>query len=84
MESRYALGLLKNALGLAAAFGCFETGRVDAYASMLLAVLNEMAMLIARAEDRGPSIVVARDAVEQLISRLIGVDKDAPWHSRAS
>ncbi len=82
MEARYALGLLKAVLSRAAELGCFDPARVDAYASMLLAVLNEMAMLIALAENRGATIAAALDAVEQLISRLVGVDAGAPWSTR--
>jgi AcrR family transcriptional regulator len=83
MEGRYALGLLRHALEIAAGLGCLEPRRVEACASMLLAVLNEMAMLIARAEERDRAIADARHAVELLVSRLIGVDPGAPWSSRA-
>jgi len=79
LEAQYALGLLRAALSIAASLGCFSPSRVDAYANMLLAVLNEMAMLIARAEDRGQAIAIATDAAELLISRLIGVEAGAPW-----
>ena len=79
MESRYALGLLKRALAAAAEMGRFDGSRVEAYASMLLAVLNEMAMLIALADDRAATAEAANDAVEQLISGLLGVAPGAPW-----
>jgi AcrR family transcriptional regulator len=79
MEARYALGLLKAALHGAASLGCFDPARASTYASMLLAVLNEMAMLIALSEDRSAAIAAARDAAELLISRLVGVEAGAPW-----
>ncbi len=82
MEGRYALGLLRNALRVAADLGCLEPARVDACASMLLAVLNEMAMLIALADDRARVIDNARHAVELIVSRVVGVDPGAPWSSR--
>jgi len=82
MEGRYALGLLKAALGLAADHGCFDPVRTDAYASMLLAVLNEMAMLIARSDERQQALASAHDAVEQLITRLLGIDAGGAWISR--
>jgi AcrR family transcriptional regulator len=82
MEGRYALGLLRNALAMAASLGCLEPDRVEACASMLLASLNEMAMLIARADNRDRVIADARHVIELLVSRLIGVDPGAPWASR--
>jgi AcrR family transcriptional regulator len=83
MEGRYALGLLRSALASAASLGCLEPEQVGACASMLLAALNEMAMLIARADDRGRAIADGRHVVELLVSRLIGVDPGAEWSSRA-
>jgi AcrR family transcriptional regulator len=82
MEVRYALGLLQNTLEIAASLGCLEQQHVEAYASMLLAVLNEMSMLIARADNPDRVIADARHAVELLVSRLIGVEPGAPWSSR--
>ena len=84
MEGRYALGLLRRALEAAASLGCLEPARVEACAGMLLAALNEMAMLIARAADRDRATADARHVVELLVSRLIGVDPGAPGSSRGS
>jgi len=84
MEGRYALGLLKGVLGLAAAHGCFDPARIEAYAGMLLAVLNEMAMLIARSEQSPQVVASARDAVEQLITRLLGVEAGGTWPPASS
>ena len=79
LEGRYAFGLLRGALGMAAEAGCFPPSHVGVYASMLLAVLNEMAMLIVRTEDATVARAMARDAIELLISRLIGVEPNGPW-----
>ena len=82
LEGRYAFGLLRGALGMAAEAGCFPPSHVAVFASMLLAVLNEMAMLIVRTEDRAFAGTMARDAIELLISRLIGVEPNGPWDKR--
>jgi AcrR family transcriptional regulator len=84
MEGRYALGLLRSALELAASLGCLELARVEACASMLLAALNEMAMLIARADDQSRVVADARHVIELLISCLIGVDPGAEWSSHGT
>ncbi len=79
LEGRYALGLLRSVLRMAANAGCFPLSHVDVYASMLLAVLNEMAMRLARAEDRGLATSTAKDAIELAISSVIGVEAYGPW-----
>jgi len=79
LEGKYALGLLRSTLSMAANAGCFPLSHIDVYASMLLAVLNEMAMRLARAEDRDSAAATARDAVELVISGLIGVEAHGPW-----
>lgn len=72
MEDRYALGLLKAALAAAGT----DPARTDLYASMLLAVLNETAMLVARAPDRAAAAQSARQAVGQVIAGLTGAVTD--------
>ena len=79
LEGRYALGLLRSVLSVAANAGRLPLSHVDVYASMLLAVLNEMAMRLARAEDRGSAAATAKDAIELAISSVIGVEAHGPW-----
>ena len=52
LEGRYALGQLQNAMQAASDAGCFPASHISVYASMLLAVLNEMAMTLARSQDQ--------------------------------
>ena len=79
LEGRYALGLLQTALKVASHAGCFPASHVSVYASMLLAVLNEMAMTLARAQDQKKAGRMARDAIELVVSSLMGVEPNAPW-----
>jgi AcrR family transcriptional regulator len=70
IDSRHGLGLLKAALGLAAGLGHLPENRVDMYAHALLAVLTEMALLVARADDHEAAAVAGRDTVELVLTRL--------------
>ena len=79
LEGRYALGLLQNAMKMASNAGCFPASHAGVYASMLLAVLNEMAMTLARARDQKKAGRMARDAIELVVSSLMGVEPNAPW-----
>jgi AcrR family transcriptional regulator len=62
------LGKLKVALRLA---GRLAPVRVDYFAHVLLAGLNEIAMLVARADDRASAAVEAEAAAADLLDRLL-------------
>lgn len=79
MDDQNGLGLLKAGLGMAAAAGRVPAGLVDMYAHILLATLTEVAMLIARSDDAAATIEAGRGAVEQIISRLFGVEPNGAW-----
>ena len=79
LDARYGLGLLKQTLGMVAAAGRMPADMIDLYAHTLLAVLGELALLIARAEDIAATTHNAQQAVEQILSRLAGVEPNAPW-----
>lgn len=63
---RHEMGLMKTGLQLAMEAGVMTRQPVDVLAPVLLGVLNEGAMLIARAEDRA----AAREEVGKTIHRL--------------
>jgi AcrR family transcriptional regulator len=65
------LGKLKAALRLAAAQGRIAPVRVDYFAHVLLAGLNEIAMLVARADDRTSAAAEAEEAAADLLDRLL-------------
>lgn len=79
MDDQHGLGLLKASLGMAASAGRVKADMVNVYAHVLLALLIEMALLIARAEDAATATEAGRQAVEQVLSSLMGVKPDAPW-----
>lgn len=81
IDSRHGLGLLKAAFRVAAQLGHLRESRVDTYAHALLAVLTEMALMVARAEDQSASTDAARDAVELVLSQLMGVAPGGHWPS---
>ncbi|MCO6010309.1 TetR/AcrR family transcriptional regulator [Actinoallomurus purpureus] len=72
LEEKYALGMTKEALRLVADAGRLPAEFVDAFAHMLLAALNEMALMIARSEDSDAAIREGVAAVEELLHRLVG------------
>jgi AcrR family transcriptional regulator len=79
IDDRYALGLIKSALASAAAQGRVPATLVECYAHMLLAMLIELALFIARAQDPKTAAEDAAQAVEQILSRFAGVAPFAAW-----
>ena len=77
MEEQYALGLLKAAMQAEANEGRVRADLVDVFAHMLLATMNELALLIARADDQDSAQRIAVDAVDELLRRLLGIPGDA-------
>jgi AcrR family transcriptional regulator len=72
LDERHTLGRLRA--GLQRASG-LPAEQVDVLAHMLLAALNEAALLIARAEDPQEVLATAEVAVGTLIDRLVGMPK---------
>jgi AcrR family transcriptional regulator len=81
IDSRHGLGLLKAAFRLAAELGHLPESRVEPFAHALLAVLTEMALLVARADDQSAAADAGRDAVELVLSQLMGVAPGGHWAS---
>lgn len=79
IDGRHGLGLLKAGLGMAAAAGRLQENMVDLYAHMLLAMLIEVALLIARSEDGVAATRTGQEAVEQVLSRLVGMEPNGTW-----
>jgi len=72
IESRYGLGMLKVALQGVADAGRLRADLVDLFAHMVLAAMNEIAQLVARADDAEPAIRQGEAAVDELLTRLLG------------
>jgi AcrR family transcriptional regulator len=72
IEARYGFGLLKASLARVSAEGGLPAAMVEIFAHMLLASLNEVALVIARAEDRPAASAEAKAAIGTLLTRLLG------------
>jgi AcrR family transcriptional regulator len=72
VEEAHALGLLKAAMQVAANEGRIDAELADAFAHVVLATLNELALLIARSDDRAAAQRSSQAAVDQLLTRLLG------------
>ena len=68
----HELGLIKMGLQMAMDAGQIQRRPVDVLASMVFAVLNEGAMLIARGTDKKKTRVEVGDAIERILTGLRG------------
>jgi AcrR family transcriptional regulator len=71
IENRYGLGMLKVAVQGVADAGRLQPDLVDLFAHMVLAAMNEIAQLVARAEDADVVIRQGEAAVDELLTRLL-------------
>jgi len=70
IDDKHALGLMKLGLAEAAAQGWLPAEMVGVYAHMLLAMLIELAPLIARADDAAGAAARANQAMDAMLSEL--------------
>ena len=78
IDSRYGLGLLKSGLAHVAESGRMPKEMITVYAHILLAVLTEVALMLARSND-AKTVRQGQEAVEQVLSRLVGVEPHGAW-----
>src|SRR5205823_3069679 len=71
IEERYSLGMLKTVLQEAADAGHVPAQLVELFAHILLATGNEMALVIALADDVPAAQAAAEAAVEEFLTRLL-------------
>jgi AcrR family transcriptional regulator len=67
-----ALGLIKPVLRAVADDGGLRSDLVDTFAHMLLASLNEVALLVARSDDPAAAMHTGADAIDEILKRLLG------------
>ncbi|HEY2688710.1 MAG TPA: TetR/AcrR family transcriptional regulator [Streptosporangiaceae bacterium] len=72
MEERHALGLIRSVLQEIADQGDLRPELVGTLAHVLLASVNEVALLVARADDQGAAMKNGADAIDELLRRLLG------------
>lgn len=71
IEEQAGLGMLKEVLGQAAEDGRVPAGLVEPFAHILLAAGNEMALVIALADDVAAAQASAEAAVDEFLTRLL-------------
>jgi AcrR family transcriptional regulator len=70
MEERHALGLIRAVLQLIADEGKLRPESVATLGNILLASVNEVALLVARSDDREAAMQAGADAIDELLQRL--------------
>lgn len=71
-DEQHTLGNIRAALTVAAGSGRLNHRHVDAFAHILLAAANEIAILVARADDPVAARLAGEDAVDEFLRRLLG------------
>jgi AcrR family transcriptional regulator len=72
IDARHTLGGIRTSMQRIAEAGKLPPGDVDVLAHMLLAAINEAALLIARADDPEAAFEAGQGAVDTLLDRLVG------------
>ena len=72
LDEQGPLGVIRGLLAGAAQAGRIESRHVDVFAHIVLAALNEVALMIARADDRAEALASAESAVADFLDRLVG------------
>jgi AcrR family transcriptional regulator len=70
-EEANTLGAVRGALTEAAAQGVLDPRHVDVFAHALLAMVNELALMLARAERPADALVDAESALHELLDRIL-------------
>ena len=70
MEEDHALGLIRSVLQAIAEEGRLRPDLVGTLAHVLLASVNEVALLVARSDDREAAMQAGSDAIDELLQRL--------------
>jgi hypothetical protein len=71
MDDGQTLGAMKAMLQAVSDTGRLPSALVDPFSHMILAALDEYALVVARAPDTGAAVAEGSVAVEELLSRLL-------------
>jgi AcrR family transcriptional regulator len=82
IEEQYALGTIKAVLHAAAGEGLLPPELVDLFSHMLLATMNELALLIALTDDVPSAQASATVAVDEFLRRLLTPSRPAGTNRR--
>jgi AcrR family transcriptional regulator len=72
IDEQGPLGLIRDCLAYAAGTGRIEHRHVDTFAHIVLAAANEVAMMIARADDPAAALAAGESAFAEFLDRLLG------------
>lgn len=72
MDEEFALGLLRSVLQSIADEGKTRPELVGTLAHVLLAAVNEVALLVARSDDKDAAMQAGADTIDELLHRLFG------------
>lgn len=72
LEERHALGLIRGVLAAIAEQGELDPELVDVFSHVILAAINEIALLIARSDQPDRETQVGAGAIDEVLSRLLG------------
>ncbi|HCT78145.1 MAG TPA: TetR/AcrR family transcriptional regulator [Micromonosporaceae bacterium] len=71
LEEGHGLAMVKGGLDAVAAAGLLPSRHVEIFAHMLLAALNEVALVVAWAEDPDDAAAAGEEAIDELLRRLL-------------
>jgi AcrR family transcriptional regulator len=72
LDEQASLGWIRAALTYAAEAGRIELRHVDAFAHIVLAATNEVALMIARSDEPAAALSAGESAIAELLDRLLG------------
>jgi AcrR family transcriptional regulator len=72
LDEQGNLGFIRGAMAYAAEQGRIEPRHVDAFAHIVLAAANEVALMVARADDPAATVSVEESAFTGFLDRLLG------------
>jgi AcrR family transcriptional regulator len=71
-DEQSSLGGIRDALTYAAESGAIDPSHVNTFAHIVLAATNEVALMIARADDPAAALSAGESAVAEFLDRLVG------------
>jgi hypothetical protein len=72
LDEQGPLGLIRASLAHAAEAGRIKPGHVDAFAHIVMAAANEIALMIARSDDPAAMLSAEESAFAEFLDRLLG------------
>lgn len=75
LDEQSSLGWIRAALGYAAEAGSIEERHVDTFTHIVLAAINEVALMIARTDEPAAALSAAESAVAEFLDRLLGTSR---------